>query len=119
MYTRPALQIRAGHGSITASLWLLTAHIYHVMIIVTGGFTRNLFLLSFGEAAVRSYSSKQVLLEISQYSQENIYFDLVQKETLLVIPVKISKFFTNSFFYGTLPVAKKVCRSGQTMLFTH
>ena len=35
-------------------------------------FPINFFLLLFAEAAVRSCSSKQVLLEILQYSQENI-----------------------------------------------
>ena len=44
-----ALQIRAIRQSITASLWPLTAHIYHVMIIVTGGFSKKYFLL-FSEA---------------------------------------------------------------------
>ena len=69
---KPALQIRASQQSITASLWPLTAHSYHVMIIVTMVFPRNLFLLLFAEVAVHSCSSKQVLLEILQYSQENI-----------------------------------------------
>ena len=35
-YSVSALQIRANQWSITASLWPLTTHIYHVMIIVTG-----------------------------------------------------------------------------------
>ena len=66
-----ALQIRASQRPITANLWPLTAHICHVMIIVTGGFSRNLFLL-FSEAAVCKCSSKQVLLKILQYSQKHI-----------------------------------------------
>ena len=37
----PALQIRAGQRSITANLPPLTVHIYHVMIIVTGSFSRK------------------------------------------------------------------------------
>ena len=73
-----ALQIRAGQRSITASLWPLTAHIYHVMIIVTGGFSKKSFLLLFSEGAVRSCSSKQVL-EILQYSQENVLESLFNK----------------------------------------
>ena len=56
-----ALQIRANQQSITASLWPLTAYIYHVMIIVTGGFSKKTFFIIFCEAAVRRYSSKQVL----------------------------------------------------------
>ena len=42
-----ALQIRVGQWSITASLWPLTAHIYHVMIIVSGGFSKKFFSLLF------------------------------------------------------------------------
>ena len=67
-----ALQIRASHWSITANLWPLTARIYYVMIILTGGFCNKSFLILFSEAAIRRCSSKQVLLEILQYSQENI-----------------------------------------------
>ena len=36
-----ALQIMAGQRSITANLWPFTAHIYHVMIIVTGGISKK------------------------------------------------------------------------------
>ena len=37
------LQIRAGQQRITANLWPLTAHIYYVMIIVTGDFSKKSF----------------------------------------------------------------------------
>ena len=40
-----ALQIRAVHRSITRNLWPLTAYIYHVMIIVTGGFSKKSFFI--------------------------------------------------------------------------
>ena len=40
-----ALQIRVGQRSVTANLWPLTAHFYHVMIIVTGDFSKKSFLL--------------------------------------------------------------------------
>ena len=40
-----ALQIRAGQRSVTANLQPLTAHIYHEMIILTGGFFKKSFLL--------------------------------------------------------------------------
>ena len=39
-----ALQIRAGQQSITANLSPFVTHIYHVMIIVTGSFSRESFL---------------------------------------------------------------------------
>ena len=35
----------ASQRSITANLWSLTVHIYHVMIIVTGGLSKKSFLL--------------------------------------------------------------------------
>ena len=38
-----ALQITAGQQPITANLWPLTAHIYHVMTIVIGGFPKKSF----------------------------------------------------------------------------
>ena len=39
-----ALQIRASKQLITANVWPLTAHIYHVMIVMTGGFSNKSFL---------------------------------------------------------------------------
>ena len=38
-----ALQIRASQWSIATSPQSLTAHIYHVMIIVTSGFPKKFF----------------------------------------------------------------------------
>ena len=43
IYITSALQIRAGQWTITANLWPLTTHIYHVMIIVTSGFSMKPF----------------------------------------------------------------------------
>ena len=40
---RTALQVRAGQWSITANIWPLTAHIYHKIIIMTGGFSKKSF----------------------------------------------------------------------------
>ena len=37
----PVLQIRAGQRLISINLQPSTAHIYHVMIIVTGGFSKK------------------------------------------------------------------------------
>ena len=41
-----ALQIRAGQRLITANLRPLTAHIYHLMIIVNGGFSKKSFIIN-------------------------------------------------------------------------
>ena len=40
---KPVLQIRAGQWSITVNLRSLTAHICHVMIIMTIGFSKKSF----------------------------------------------------------------------------
>ena len=62
-----ALQIRTGQRTLTTNLWSLTAHIYHVMIMVTGGFSKKSIFIIF-RSSIRRCSSKQVILEISQYS---------------------------------------------------
>ena len=41
-----ALQIRTGQLSITANPQPLTAHIYHLMIMVTGGFSKKSFFIN-------------------------------------------------------------------------
>ena len=41
-----ALQIRTGQWSVTTSLQFLNAHIYRVMIIVTGGFFQKSFFIN-------------------------------------------------------------------------
>ena len=46
-YIVAALRIRAGQWSITASLWPFLDHIYHIMIIVTGGFSEKYFIIIF------------------------------------------------------------------------
>ena len=45
IYIYAALQIRAGQRSITANLWPMTTHIYHVMIIVTSGISKKSFFI--------------------------------------------------------------------------
>ena len=103
----PALQIRAGQLSITINLWPLAAHIYHVMIIVTGGFSKKSFVIIFRS----SRSSKQVLLEILQFSQESLiacnFISTSSQKRLqyMCFPVNIAKNFMDSFFYRTPPIA--------------
>ena len=89
----------------------------YVLIFWFVAFPRNLVLL-FWEAATHRSSSKQVLLEILQYSQENmcwnlfllscrpcgleLYFNVVPKETSTqVISVKIAKFSWTAFLWNT------------------
>ena len=56
LYLITALQIRTGQRSINVNLWPLTAHICHVMIMVTGGFSKKSLL--FSEPVVPRCSSK-------------------------------------------------------------
>ena len=163
-----ALQIRAGHRSITANLWPLTAHIYHIMIIVTGGFSKKSFFaiifwssrtqIFFKTGAIRNFAKctgKHLcwsLFLIKLQAGLQLYFNLVPKETWTqVIPVKIAKFLRAAFsFWNTsggcfcqfdnltvqcrvsadllfliknkmhgMVSTNKVCRSGQSILFTH
>ena len=113
-----------GQQSITTNLLPLAAYIYHVMIIVTSGFSRKSFLL-FSEAAVGRCFSKQLLLEMLQYSQENVLeflFDKIagltalQPDSFISIssqirlqhncsPENIAKFLQNSSFCRTSLVA--------------
>ena len=56
LYLITVLQIRTGQRSINVNLWPLTAHICHVMIMVTSGFSKKSLLLS--EPVVPRCSSK-------------------------------------------------------------
>ena len=118
MYTRPALQFRAGQESITASLWLLTAHIYHVMIIVTGGFDKKSFFIIWRSSRTQLFFKTGVIRNFAIFTGKHL-FQPRPKRDPTCDSCENCKIFKNSFFYGTLPVAKKACRSGQSMLFTH
>ena len=59
-YRSTALQIRAGQWSVTASLQPLTAHIYHVMIIVSGDFSKKSFLCISGLGMTPALSPAQM-----------------------------------------------------------
>ena len=126
-----------------------------VMIIVTSGFSKKSFLL-FSDAAICRYSSKRVLLEILQYSQENSCVgvslfqphlkrdfnkedscekcQILQKalfvEHLQWLLFQFDKvtvqwwasanlLFLNKNKICGMVSTKNVCRSSQSMLFTH
>ena len=57
--TLPSPAIKGWSSVYNTNRWPLAVHIYHIMIIVTSGFSRNIFLLSFSEAALRKFSSKR------------------------------------------------------------
>ena len=54
-YSVSALQIQADQWSITANLWPLTTHIYHVMIIVTGDVSKKYFFIIFRSSRMQMF----------------------------------------------------------------
>ena len=58
------LQVRAGQRSITANIWPLTTHIYHVMIIVTGGFSNKSYYYYFYVVEIHLNDLEFVFLEL-------------------------------------------------------
>ena len=83
--TKSVLQIRAGQQSITANLWPLTSDIYHVMIIVTGGFSKKCFIfrsshtqmfLKTGVRNVAIFREKHLCSSLDL----QFYFNLTSKE---------------------------------------
>ena len=67
-----ALQIRASQRPITANLWPLTAHICHVMIIVTGGFSRNLFLIIFRSSCMQMFFKTGVIKNFAIFTETHL-----------------------------------------------
>ena len=59
------LQIKTSQQSITTNFWPLTAHKYHIMIIVTGGFSKKSFIIF-----KQLYEDVLQNREILQYSEE-------------------------------------------------
>ena len=55
------LQIRTNQQSITANLWPLTTHIYHVMIMMTGGFFNKSFLIIFRSSCTQMFFKAGVI----------------------------------------------------------
>ena len=111
--TKTALQISAGQRSITANLWLLTGHIYHAMIIVTGDISKKSFFLIFRNSRTLMFFKAGVIRNFAIFTGKRVlesifnnvagltglYFNLVQKETSTrVFYCQNSEIFTNSFF---------------------
>ena len=82
-----ALQIRDGQRSITANLLPLTAHIYHVMIIVTGGFSKKsvLFYYYFLESFLNDLEPFSTLQQRVNTLDESALFLLVLLQSLCIL----------------------------------
>ena len=107
---KPALQIRASQQSITASLWPLTAHSNHVMIIVTHGFSKKSFFI-----IICRSSSTQLFFKTGIIRNFAIFTGKHLSWSLFLIKLwdlrlyrwflwKLQNFY-EQLFYGTLPVA--------------
>ena len=106
-----ALQIRAGQQSITVNLQPLTTHIYHVMIIVTGGFSeKSFFIIIFRSSCTQMFFKTGVIRNFAIFPGKpyglQLYFNLVPKETSTqVFPCEYCKKLYKQFFYRTPPIA--------------
>ena len=70
------LQIRAGQRSITANLWPLTAHIFHVMIIVTGGFFKKSFFIIFRSRHTQMFFKTGVSRNVATFTEKHLCWSL-------------------------------------------
>ena len=101
-----ALQIRA----ITTNLWPLTTHIYHIMIIVTGDFSKKSFFIIFRSSRTQIFFKTGVIRNFAMFTGKSyslqLYFNLAPKESSTkVFSCEYCEFFMNNFFYRTHPVA--------------
>ena len=73
----PALQTRTSQQSITANLWPLTTHIYHVMIIVTGGFSnKSFFIIIFRSSCMQMFFKTGVIRNFSLFTGKHLCWSL-------------------------------------------
>ena len=81
-----ALQIRASQRSITANLWSLTAHIYYVMIIVTGDFSKSFYYCHYYFLEILLNDLELVFLEFKHLRKtQNKFVFFLSVQFLLVV----------------------------------
>ena len=99
LHTSNVLQIRASQWSITANLRPFTTHIYHVMIIVTGGrFRRNHFYY-FLENLLNNLEF--VILEFKHFYTQVCflficYFLLIVSQSFCELTLSTFSYFSNA-----------------------
>ena len=114
IFCKVVLQIRADQRSITANLWPLTTHIFHVMIIVTGDFSNKCFFIIFISCRTQVFFKTAVVRNVAIFIGKHLcwspvliklpyglqlYFNLVPKETSTqVFSWEYYKIFSNNFF---------------------
>ena len=66
-------EIRAGQWSITANLWPLTTHIYHVMIIVTSDFSKKyFFIIIFRSSCMQMFFKTGVIRNFAIFTEKHL-----------------------------------------------
>ena len=71
------LQIRAGQRSITTNLWSLTTHIYHVMIIVTSGFSKkSFFIIIFRSSHTQMFFKTDIIKNFAIFTGKHLCWSL-------------------------------------------
>ena len=71
-----ALQIRTGQRTLTTNLWSLTAHIYHVMIMVTGGFSKKSIFIIFRSSRTQMFFKTGVIGNFAIFTGKHLWWSL-------------------------------------------
>ena len=74
-----SLQVRVGQWSITTNLWPLTTHIYDVIIIVTGGFSKKFFLIIFRSSHTQMLFKTGVVKNVTIFRGKRVLESLFNK----------------------------------------
>ena len=109
------LQIRASQQSITANLWALIAHIYHVMNIVISGFSKKSFFNYYFEKHIffktQMFFKTGAIRNFAIFTRQHVYWSFFLRRLFIstssqkrlqprCFPEKIAKIL----FYRTPPV---------------
>ena len=110
------LQIRTSQQSITANLWDLIAHIYHVMTIVISGFSKKSFFNYYFQKLMffkmQMFFKTGAIRNFAIFTRQHVYWSFFLRRLFFIstssqkrlqsrcFPVKIA----NILFYRTPPV---------------
>ena len=83
------LQRRTGQWSITSNIWPLITHIYHVMIIVTGGFPRNLFIIIIFRSSCMQTFFKTGVRNVTIFTGKHLYWSLFLIKSQALLPATL------------------------------
>ena len=98
------LQIKASQWSITPNPWLLTTYFYHIMTIVTGGFSKKSFFIIFRSSHMQMFfkTMSQSVFNVVEGRQATLFQLHCKKDLNTGDSCENCKF--TSCFYGIPPV---------------